>query len=130
MDQTLARVVVIVPHNGKHSFVLVRAPDRDLWNFPGGMTELGETEEQAAIREVEEETGLIPKNLIQCGTQRHKYCLCYVFCTYIEDVGTLKAVGDEGEEIRIVSEDEFHAMNDFLPLSRNIYHIVMEKLKE
>lgn len=33
-------------------------PDRGKWSFPGGAVEFGETTEQAAIREVKEETGL------------------------------------------------------------------------
>ena len=37
--------------------------DRWLWNCPGGMIEPGETTEQAAARECEEETGIIPTKL-------------------------------------------------------------------
>jgi len=37
--------------------------DRWLWNCPGGMIESGETTEQAAARECEEETGIIPTKL-------------------------------------------------------------------
>jgi 8-oxo-dGTP pyrophosphatase MutT (NUDIX family) len=37
--------------------------DRWLWNCPGGMIEDGETSEQGAARECEEEVGLIPTNL-------------------------------------------------------------------
>lgn len=33
-------------------------PDRGKWSFPGGAVELGETTEEAATREVKEETGL------------------------------------------------------------------------
>lgn len=35
-----------------------RAPSRGLWSVPGGRVEHGETEQQAAVREVAEETGL------------------------------------------------------------------------
>ncbi len=37
--------------------------DRWFWDCPGGMVEAGETTEQAAARECEEETGFIPTTL-------------------------------------------------------------------
>lgn len=35
-----------------------RSPDQEVWGFPGGIMELGESAEEAAIREIKEETGL------------------------------------------------------------------------
>jgi mutator protein MutT len=37
------------------------APDAGLWGFPGGKIESGESIEQAALRELQEETGVIAK---------------------------------------------------------------------
>jgi ADP-ribose pyrophosphatase YjhB (NUDIX family) len=45
-----------------------REPSRGLYAFPGGRVELGETDEQAAIREVVEETGLAVSNLTEYQT--------------------------------------------------------------
>ncbi len=42
--------------------------DRWLWNCPGGMIEEGESSEQAAARECEEEVGLIPTKLEKFAT--------------------------------------------------------------
>jgi len=36
-----------------------RSPSEPLWGFPGGVMELGESAEEAAIREIREETGLL-----------------------------------------------------------------------
>jgi 8-oxo-dGTP pyrophosphatase MutT (NUDIX family) len=43
---------------GRPEVLLVHRPRYDDWGFPKGKLEPGETHEQAAVREVEEETGL------------------------------------------------------------------------
>lgn len=40
------------------TIALVKKRDRERWGFPKGHVELGETDEEAARREIEEETGL------------------------------------------------------------------------
>ena len=42
-------------------------PFKDCWAFPGGFMNMGETTEQCAIRELEEETGLQITELHQIG---------------------------------------------------------------
>ena len=44
--------------NGEREVALVHRPGREDWSFPKGKLEPGETFEEAALREVEEETGL------------------------------------------------------------------------
>ena len=46
----------IVTRDGE--VLLVHRPKYDDWTFPKGKLDAGETDEQAAVREVEEETGL------------------------------------------------------------------------
>lgn len=58
-DQPQAAVSVILHYAGK--VLLVRRanpPAKDLYAFPGGRVDEGETLEQAALREVREETGI------------------------------------------------------------------------
>ncbi len=42
-------------------------PFKGCWAFPGGFLEMDETTEECAIRELEEETGLVVKDLRQIG---------------------------------------------------------------
>jgi 8-oxo-dGTP diphosphatase len=50
-----------VIHDGSGRLLLIRRgrePSRGMWSVPGGRVEPGETEEEAVVREVAEETGL------------------------------------------------------------------------
>ncbi len=58
------------------------------WNGPGGKIKQGETPEEAAIREVEEETGYVPKNLKNLGSiefiwphKEENNQICHIFIT-------------------------------------------------
>jgi len=51
-------IVVRRRDDGAREVLLVHRPAYDDWSFPKGKCEDGETEEEAALREIEEETGL------------------------------------------------------------------------
>ena len=100
--------------------VLVRRGQPPLdgrWTFPGGVVELGETIEQAVIREVKEETGWsvrVVKELAlfdfiekdETGRIRYHYVLADYLCEHLE--GELVA-GSDVEDVRLVSLDELGA---------------------
>jgi 8-oxo-dGTP diphosphatase len=55
-------LLVVVPDGGGRSLLAIRRgadPYRDLLALPGGFVDLGETVEEAAVRELAEETGLV-----------------------------------------------------------------------
>ena len=44
-----------------------KEPFKDCWSFPGGFMDMDETPEAAVVRELEEETGLQVKDVVQIG---------------------------------------------------------------
>lgn len=60
-DRTPVAAVIAVVLRGDTLILVRRAnpPDAGLWGFPGGKIEFGEATEQAAVRELREETGVI-----------------------------------------------------------------------
>ena len=58
--------------DGTREILLVHRPEYDDWSFPKGKLERGEREEDAAIREVEEETGLRCRLQAEVATTRYR----------------------------------------------------------
>jgi len=58
--------------DGTLEVVLVHRPAYDDWAYPKGKLHRGETEEEAALREVEEETGLRCRLEEEVGTSRYR----------------------------------------------------------
>jgi 8-oxo-dGTP diphosphatase len=58
--------------NGAAEILLVHRPAYDDWSFPKGKLERGESEEDAATREVEEETGLRCRLDRELATTRYR----------------------------------------------------------
>lgn len=73
-------VTTVLVRNGKIILIEDKKSENDhwLWNCPGGMIEPDETSEQAAARESEEETGLIPAKLEKFTTIKTDFPNTYV----------------------------------------------------
>jgi 8-oxo-dGTP pyrophosphatase MutT (NUDIX family) len=69
VDETSAGGLV-VDHRSRTAALIGRLDRRGrlLWSLPKGHIEVGETAEQAAVREVEEETGIIGRVVAPLGT--------------------------------------------------------------
>ena len=111
-------VGAVIIESGKVLLVRRGQPPLDgRWTLPGGLVELGETIEQAVVREIKEETGWsvrVVKELTlfdfiekdDAGHIRYHYVLADFLCEYVE--GEL-AAGSDVKEVRLVSLDELAA---------------------
>ncbi|WIY53540.1 NUDIX domain-containing protein [Devosia sp. YIM 151766] len=69
IDQPNAASVGIIRDGTILIIKRAKAPYQNLWTFPGGRMDPGETPEQCAIREIEEELGLVIRNPRHALTQ-------------------------------------------------------------
>jgi 8-oxo-dGTP pyrophosphatase MutT (NUDIX family) len=99
--------------NGGDEIVLVHRPAYDDWSFPKGKLEEGEREEDAALREVEEETGL------RCRLERELTTTSYrdargrsktVRYWLMEPVAGQVAADNEVDDARFVPLEEARAL--------------------
>ena len=114
-DQPIVGIGAVIVHEGK----ILREkrgnePSKGKWSIPGGLVELGESPEQAVIREVKEETCLDVENpsLIDVVSnvdldEKGKVKYHYVIIDYLVHVksGKLNAASDAAE-LRWVSFEE------------------------
>ncbi|HLA79506.1 MAG TPA: NUDIX hydrolase [Vicinamibacteria bacterium] len=110
-------VGAVLVHQG--GILLVRRgkePLRGRWTIPGGTVELGETLEDALIREIQEETGLTvrPREPLlvfdrverDAGRVRYHYVIIDYLCDFV--AGTLHA-GSDALEVALVNPEDLPA---------------------
>ena len=103
-----------VVHDRDGRLLLVRrrnAPSKGLWSVPGGRVEPGESPEQAAAREVLEETGLRVEVGRLLGSVQIGDYLVHDFAAQVVG-GSLRA-GDDASDVRWCSIEEA----ELLPLT-------------
>ncbi len=95
-DRTIALAAVV---NGNGESLMLRRPIDahcgGLWSFPGGKVEAGETPQQAAIRELGEETGLVGRGWQPLGDIAYAYedrsLAIHFFVCACDDISMLHA---------------------------------------
>jgi ADP-ribose pyrophosphatase YjhB (NUDIX family) len=98
-----------VVHDAAGRLLLIRrghAPSAGLWSVPGGRVEPGETEAEAVVREVAEETGLrvVPRSVV--GRVRIPgdgvvFTVTDWLCTLAEP-DQVPVAGDDADDVRFV----------------------------
>jgi len=107
--------IIILKENNTQQFVLLierkHPPFEGMWALPGGFLELDETLEEAALRELNEETGITGVELKQFHTfskvnrdPRHR-TITTVFIGYTDDNISIEA-GDDAAKAQWFSMDK------------------------
>jgi len=117
------RCVGGILHDQEGRLLLIRRandPGRGLWSLPGGRVEPGETDNEALVREMREETGLVVRPGALVGhVVRGRYAIHDYTCTVAG--GALQA-GDDAAEARWVDAKTFEA----LPLTDGLAQALRE----
>jgi 8-oxo-dGTP pyrophosphatase MutT (NUDIX family) len=110
---------VVVKRDGRDPRILVaRSSDGESWLFPKGHVERGETHEEAAVREVREEAGVVADGGPPLGRVRylrgtHPVEVSYFLLEYRGD-----ADSDEDREIRWCTPSQAERLLSFPDLQR------------
>lgn len=116
--------VAVVVRAGEKWLVTRRAPGKTaplLWEFPGGGVQAGEKSEEAARRELQEETGLCPPPAAFCRKGRlafpEKNMLMDIYEVQVPDLvpGVLCLQAEEVCDARLLTGQELDAFPDKLP---------------
>src|SRR5262245_56747216 len=118
-EQPSVGVGAVLIHEGRA--LLIRRgkePLRGRWTVPGGTVELGETLEQALVREVEEETGLrvrpretllvFDRILREEGRVYYHYVIVDYLCDY--ESGSPRA-GSDAADVALAAPEELEAFD-------------------
>jgi mutator protein MutT len=112
--------IVTRAEDGKTYVLLIYRPKHADWQYPKGHMDQGETPEQAAVREVEEECGIqveivSPLPTLEYTTKEQEQVLCYMY--------RMRPLSVEFNEIR----DEHP---EWVPLEKVIESLSHDNLKE
>jgi ADP-ribose pyrophosphatase YjhB (NUDIX family) len=131
---SLVPSVTAIVLNGHSDILLVHKTDNDLWALPGGGMDIGESIEQATVREVKEETGLDvePTGIVGIytnpnhvmayddGEVRQQFSVC--FTTKL--LGGKISTSSETKEVLFVPTSEIASLNIHPSMRMRINHFL------
>jgi len=112
--------VAVVTEQVRPRVLLIRRkhePFAGMWAFPGGFVDEGETLEQAARRELQEETGLLVTKLSQLyaagdpGRDPRGWTVSVLFLARVKPKGAKAVAADDAAEV------EWHFLDDPPPMA-------------
>jgi 8-oxo-dGTP pyrophosphatase MutT (NUDIX family) len=112
--QVFVAAAVIIERDYKYLFVQEKKEEAyGLWNLPAGRVEIGETIEEAAVREVKEETGYVVTLTAKVGIfhESHEHGVKHVYAGEITN-GDLELPEDEIMDAQWFSFEEVVDMGD------------------
>ena len=124
--------VVVLRYNPSLQVLLAKDEEGE-WSFPGGQLDGKETPEDAAWRELEEETSLVPEKLDFLKTFYHdkpnKLKVSHVFCTEILKDVVLKAHSD-AEKLKWFPIDNTPELKDLSRPKQDAIDLAVEKIHD
>ncbi|MBI9102633.1 MAG: NUDIX domain-containing protein [Spirochaetales bacterium] len=125
-DSLLKYMVIAARHKGR--WVVVRLKGQETWCFPGGHREEGETMDEAAHRELFEETGAVNYNLHPLSVYGvdHGDHMSWG-SIYTADINTFSPLPEEYEIEELAMVDEFPLDNARFP---DIMPVLMDYLNK
>ena len=113
----MIRCVGAVVHDATGRLLLIRRatdPGRGQWSLPGGRVEPGETDAEAVIRELREETGLevVPGKLVGSVERPARTGIYLIFDYSAQVAGGVLRAGDDASDARWASATEFTALHE------------------
>ncbi|MEI6152742.1 MAG: NUDIX hydrolase [Deltaproteobacteria bacterium] len=136
-ENPLPAATVILPGRNREILLVKRAkePFKDMWCFPIGFAEVGESIEDAALRELKEETGVDGKIIQLIDVSSHKnplYGDLLIVSFEAEKVGGKEEPGDDASDCRyfpvkslpkLAFDSQARAIEKFVELKKDLWNM-------